>query len=183
MMKGTFGRLMRGGQGGDENPANLDTPGGRLTALWREIDSTATARRLTVAVGDSHKLVLDLANKKILKFVEMVPDDGRGKVAAEMVRDYDRLDFQLQLLAELFTGFVVIHGHFDLVSRPAVVTYPPKMDGFPTSELRFACDRVGYPVDAVAPPIAEEVAEAAVALPVAAPVVAELMKALLEGAY
>ena len=144
MMKGTFGRLLRGGQMSDGDAvADMMTPPGRFAVFCRELDNTTVARRLTLTVDD-RSMVFDAANKKILKLIEMVPDvDGRAKIAAEIVRDYDQLDGQLRLLATLLTEFLSQPGAFDVVSRATPVTYPAKMDGFPTSEWRFACDLYG----------------------------------------
>ncbi len=144
MMKGTFGRLLRGGQGVEEEVvADLSTPPGRLAAFCREIETATTARRLSLTIGKT-SMTFDVANKKVLKLIEVLPDsDGRGKIACEIVRDYDQLDAQLKLLAQLLTGFLALPGSFDMVSRSTPVSYPSKMDGFPASEWRFACDLYG----------------------------------------
>jgi hypothetical protein len=164
MMKGTFGRLLRGGSASDDNsPLDFSTPPGRLAGFFREIDNTTTPRRLTLAIGDA-EMTFDLANKKVLKVIDLTPDeDGRGKIACDIVRDYDQLDSQLKLLAELITSFISRAGDFDVVSRPLTANYPPKMDGFPSAEVRFACDLYGVlPATVVAevPRVAEPAAPA-----------------------
>ncbi len=172
MMKGTFGRLLRGGQMSDEDVvADMETPPGRLAVFCRELDNTTVARRLTLTI-DNRSMVFDAANKKIMKLIEMVPDvDGRGKIAAEIVRDYDQLDGQLQLLASLLTDFLSQPGTFDVVSRATPASYPPKMDGFPTSEWRFACDLYGNLPARVVSRTADAADETTEAAP--APVMAE----------
>jgi hypothetical protein len=165
MLKGALGKLIGGGGGGDDQTFNLATPYGRLQAFFHEIDQTTVARRLTLSIGDA-QVTFDLMNKKVLRLIELTPDtDGRGAIAARIERDYNQLDGQLKLLAEILTTFVSRAGEFDMVSRPSPVTYPPKTDGFPSSEWRFACDMFGVVPAAVVP----EVARGAGAAPAAAP--------------
>jgi hypothetical protein len=184
MMKGTFGKLLRGGQSAEEATVfDTATPQGRLDTFFREVEASNVVRRLTLSVDDA-RMSFDVANKRVLKFVEVVPDtDGRGKIAAEIVRDYDNLDVQLKVLAELVTAFVARPGIFDSVSRPSPVTYPAKMDGFQASEWRFACELYGVisaeqltrPVganDGAPAKASPEPAVAEAAAPVAQPVVA-----------
>jgi hypothetical protein len=165
MLKGALGKLISGGgSSGNDASFNLETPFGRLSAFFREIENTTAQRRLTLTIGEA-QMTFDLGNKKVFRFIEVVPDsDGRGRIAAGIQRDYDQLDGQLKLLAELLTAFVARGGKFDMVSRPSPVSYPAKTDGFPAAEWRFACDLYGVvPAAAVpevariaAPPVPEE---------------------------
>ncbi|GHC47393.1 hypothetical protein [Neogemmobacter tilapiae] len=155
MLKGALGKLIGGGGGaGDDTSFNLATPYGRLQAFFYEIDQTTAARRLTLAIGDA-QVIFDVQNKKVLRLIELTPDtDGRGAIASRIERDYNQLDGQLKLLAEILTTFVSRAGEFDMVSRPSPVTYPPKTDGFPAAEWRFACDMFGVVPAAVVPEVA-----------------------------
>jgi hypothetical protein len=155
MLKGALGKLISGGGAAASEPVfNLATPYGRLQAFFREIENTTAQRRLSLTIGEA-EMVFDLANKKVLRFISVKPDtEGRGAMAATIERNYDQLDGQLKLLAELLTAFVARAGAFDMVSRNSPVTYPAKADGFPAAEWRFACDLYGVVPAAVVPELA-----------------------------
>jgi hypothetical protein len=144
MLMGALGKLVSGGsQAPAASTFNLATPYGRLMAFFAEIDNTSAQRRLTLTIGDA-EMTFDIRNKRVLRMVGLRPDsDGRGALAATITRDYNHLDVQLKLLAELLTGFLARSGQFDIVSRPSTATYSAKADGFPVSEWRFACDLYG----------------------------------------
>lgn len=163
MLKGAFGKMLGGG--GSDSAPNMATPYGRLQAFFREIDNTTGQRRLTLTVGEA-EMSFDVAAKKVMRFIEMKPDpEGLGKVAATIERDFDALDGQLKLLAELLTRFVARPGKFDMVSRPSPVNYPAKADGFPSSEWRFACDLYGVAAVDFTKAVPEEGAPAEAAAP------------------
>lgn len=154
MLKGAFGKLVSGGaQSAPLSSPNLATPYGRLMAFFAEIDNTAAQRRLTLIIGDA-EMTFDVRNKRVLRMVELKPDsDGRGALAKTITRDFNHLDVQLKLLAELLTGFLARHGQFDIASRPSTAAYSAKADGFPVSEWRFACDLYGVLPAAVVPEV------------------------------
>ncbi len=170
MLKGAFGKLISGGSSGAEQTFNTETPHGRLMAFFNEIEHTTVPRRLVLSIG-SAEMTFDMGNKKVYRLIEVKPDsDGRGAIAARIERDYDQLDAQLKLLAEVLTAFVARPGKFDMLSRPSPINYPPKTDGFPASEWRFACDLYGVVPAAVVPEMPRSPAPAGESAPeVAAP--------------
>lgn len=155
-MKMSLGRLLgRGKSDKTGAESDLGTAEGRLSAIFNEIEATTQLRRLSVNIGGA-ELSLDAANRQVLKVVSMTPDPkGLGRRAQAIKRDYDDLDTQLWILAELLTDFSEVEGAFDLVSRQSTATYSGKIDGFRVPELRYACHAyvTSRPApDAAAPP-------------------------------
>ncbi|MEE9389123.1 MAG: hypothetical protein V3U96_10985 [Paracoccaceae bacterium] len=124
----------------------------RLAAILNEIEETVLPRKLTFRLGDDAHIVMDVANGRLMRMLEVKPDSVVGpNQEIFSARDDKKKAEQVTAFRAFLTTFAQMNGPMEVTSGPPKTEYSAAEVGYTAPELRKACQDFEFPGDAPEP--------------------------------